>query len=179
MQDHAITLFLSDEAATRSLGIALGQTLPAGSVLLLEGELGSGKTTLVQGLGEGLGIQATIDSPTFTLINEYFEGRLPLYHLDLYRLNATATAELSLETYWDGTEAEPGIVAIEWAERLSYKPSSYLEVRLTYDQERGRHAAIHAIGQGNSGQDDRDQWDAVLTAADVLGDDDRPSAVCL
>ncbi|HEY9656631.1 MAG TPA: tRNA (adenosine(37)-N6)-threonylcarbamoyltransferase complex ATPase subunit type 1 TsaE [Crinalium sp.] len=184
MQAQAITIFLSDAAATRSLGVSLGQTLPAGSVLLLEGELGSGKTTLVQGLGEGLGIQDTIDSPTFTLINEYFEGRLPLYHLDLYRLNATATAELSLETYWDGTEAELGIVAIEWAERLPYKPANYLAIHLIYDVNRGRHLTIRAIGQGNSGQDDhgqgyRGQWDAVLAAAGVLGDDDRPPAVCL
>jgi tRNA threonylcarbamoyladenosine biosynthesis protein TsaE len=139
---------------------------------------------LVQGLGEGLGIQATIDSPTFTLINEYFEGRLPLYHLDLYRLNATATAELSLETYWDGTEAELGIVAIEWAERLPYKPSSYLEIRLTYDVERGRHLTIRLIKQGTIGQEmteqgNLSQWDAVLAAASVLGDDDRPSAICL
>ena len=184
MQDQATTIFLSDAAATRSLGIALGQTLPAGSVLLLEGELGSGKTTLVQGLGEGLGIQDTIDSPTFTLINEYMEGRLPLYHLDLYRLNATATAELSLETYWDGTEAELGIVAIEWAECLPYKPSSYLEIRLTYDVERGRHLTIRLIKQGTIGQEmteqgNLSQWDAVLAATSVLGDDDRPSAVCL
>ena len=181
MQDQATTIFLPDAAATRSLGIALGQTLPAGSVLLLEGELGSGKTTLVQGLGEGLSIQDAIDSPTFTLINEYFEGRLPLYHLDLYRLNATATAELSLETYWDGTEAELGIVAIEWAERLPYKPSSYLEVRLTYDVKMGRHVTIRLIKQDMIEQGNRDlsQWEAVLAAARVLGDDDRPSAVCL
>lgn len=181
MQDQATTIFLPDAAATRSLGIALGQTLPAGSVLLLEGELGSGKTTLVQGLGEGLSIQDAIDSPTFTLINEYFEGRLPLYHLDLYRLDATATAALSLETYWDGTEAELGIVAIEWAERLPYKPSSYLEVRLTYDVKMGRHVTIRLIKQDMIEQGNRDlsQWEAVLAAARVLGDDDRPSAVCL
>ncbi|XHX80148.1 MAG: tRNA (adenosine(37)-N6)-threonylcarbamoyltransferase complex ATPase subunit type 1 TsaE [Stenomitos frigidus ULC029] len=146
MRDQVTTIFLSDATATRSLGVTLGQTLPAGSTLLLEGDLGSGKTTLVQGIGEGLGIRETIDSPTFTLINEYFEGRLPLYHLDLYRLDAGAAAALHLETYWDGAEVEPGIVAIEWSERLPYKPSSYLEIRLTYDVDEGRHAAVSAIG---------------------------------
>ncbi len=76
------TVFLADASATRSLGITLGKFLPAGSVILLSGELGAGKTTLVQGIGEGLGITDPIVSPTFTLINEYTEGRLPLYHLD-------------------------------------------------------------------------------------------------
>jgi len=163
------TIFLPDAAATRSLGIFLGQTLPAGSVLLLEGDLGSGKTTLVQGLGEGLGIQATIDSPTFTLINEYLEGRVPLYHLDLYRLDTSAMAALHLETYWDGSEVEPGIVAIEWAERLPYQPAKRLEIRLTYDPETGRHAAIRTI----------DLDDPVGHTVSTGGNDDRPSVVGL
>ena len=146
MQEPSKIIFLPDAGATRSLGFKLGQTLPAGSTLLLEGELGSGKTTLVQGLGEGLGIQEAIDSPTFTLINEYLDGRVPLYHFDLYRLNMTAAAALYPETYWDGTEVQPGIVAIEWSERLLYKPSGYLKVQLTYDAATGRQATLSAIG---------------------------------
>ena len=138
--------FLADAGATRSLGFTLGQILPAGSVLLLHGELGSGKTTLVQGLGEGLGVSETIDSPTFTLINEYLDGRLPLYHFDLYRLDITAAAALYPEMYWEGTEVKPGIVAIEWSERLLYKPSAYLEVQLTDDGVKGRQAKLNAIG---------------------------------
>ena len=146
MPEQAKIIFLPDAGATRSLGLTLGQTLPAGSVLLLEGELGSGKTTLVQGIGEGLGIRDAIDSPTFTLINEYLDGHLPLYHFDLYRLDATAAAALYPETYWDGTEVTPGIVAIEWAERLLHKPSSYLNIQLTYDAAVGRQARLSAIG---------------------------------
>lgn len=153
MHDHAKTIFLPDAAATRSLGVRLGQLLPAGSTLLLEGDLGSGKTTLVQGMGEGLGIQEPIDSPTFTLINEYLDGRVPLYHFDLYRLDATAAASLYPETYWEGTEVESGIVAIEWSERLINKPSRYLEIRLTYDLSAGRQAWLRAIGQDASVQD--------------------------
>lgn len=140
-------LFLPDAAATRNLGIQLGRSLPVGSVLLLEGNLGSGKTTLVQGLGEGLGIEDTIDSPTFTLINEYLGGRLPLYHLDLYRLNPTETAGVYPELYWEGVEVEPGIVAIEWSERLPYKPPDYLMIRLTDDAVTGRHANLMTVGQ--------------------------------
>lgn len=125
-------LLLPDAAATRSLGSYLGKILPAGSVLLLEGDLGSGKTTFVQGLGAGLGIQAAIDSPTFTLVNEYLDGRLPLYHLDLYRLTATEAAKLYPETYWEGLETEPGIVAIEWAERLQFKPIYHISICFSY-----------------------------------------------
>lgn len=140
-------LFLPDAAATRNLGIQLGRSLPIGSVLLLEGDLGSGKTTLVQGIGAGLGIEDAIDSPTFTLINEYLGGRVPLYHLDLYRLNATETAGVYPELYWEGIEVEPGIVAIEWSERLPYKPANYLSIQLTDDAIAGRHARLKTVGQ--------------------------------
>ncbi|WP_392483254.1 tRNA (adenosine(37)-N6)-threonylcarbamoyltransferase complex ATPase subunit type 1 TsaE [Nostoc sp. C110] len=126
-------IFLADTEATLRLGITLGQSLTAGSVILLEGDLGAGKTTLVQGIGKGLGIAESIVSPTFTLINEYTEGRLPLYHLDLYRLEPQEVAALNLESYWEGIEVIPGIVAVEWAERLPYKPDSYLSVSLTYE----------------------------------------------
>lgn len=137
---------LPTATATRKLGIQLGQTLAAGSVLLLEGDLGSGKTTLVQGMGDGLGIQDSIESPTFTLINEYLGGRIPLYHFDLYRLNLSETASLYPEIYWEGVEVELGIVAIEWAERLSYKPQNYLEIRLEYDRDSGRQVTLSSAG---------------------------------
>ncbi|MFE1748723.1 tRNA (adenosine(37)-N6)-threonylcarbamoyltransferase complex ATPase subunit type 1 TsaE [Coleofasciculus sp. H7-2] len=141
-----MVIFLADAAATRSLGIALGQSLPASSVLLLEGDLGAGKTTLVQGIGEGLGITEPIVSPTFTLINEYAQGRLPLYHLDLYRLQPEEVEALNLETYWEGFEVPVGIVAIEWAERLPYQPPSFLRVHLTYCADNGRQANLIPVG---------------------------------
>ncbi|WP_250121457.1 tRNA (adenosine(37)-N6)-threonylcarbamoyltransferase complex ATPase subunit type 1 TsaE [Chroococcidiopsis sp. CCMEE 29] len=140
-----INFSLPDVEATRSLGMSLGQSLPAGSVILLEGDLGSGKTTLVQGIGEGLGITEPIVSPTFTLINEY-KGRLPLYHLDLYRLQPEEIAALHLETYWEGVEFELGIMAIEWAEKLDYKPPSYLQVCLSSLGECDRRAALLGVG---------------------------------
>ena len=136
-------LFLPDADSTCSLGKTLGQLLPAGSVLLLEGDLGSGKTTLVQGLGAELGIEDPIVSPTFTLINEYLDGRLPLYHLDLYRLNPGAVETLYPEIYWEGIEVEPGIVAIEWAERLPYKPPEYLQIRLRDRDNSQRQAELN------------------------------------
>jgi len=93
---------------------------------LLEGDLGSGKTTLVQGIGEGLGITEPIVSPTSSPTNR---GRLPP-PLDLYRLQPEEVTALNLESYWEGVEFPLGIVAIEWAERLEYKPPSYLQVHL-------------------------------------------------
>lgn len=137
-----MNIFLADAEATICLGIILGELLTAGSVILLEADLGAGKTTLVQGIGKGLGITESIVSPTFTLINEYTEGRLPLYHLDLYRLEANEVAALNLETYWEGVEVMPGIVAIEWAQRMAYKPDSYLSVRLSYGDDATRIAEI-------------------------------------
>jgi tRNA threonylcarbamoyladenosine biosynthesis protein TsaE len=133
---------LPDANATQLLGIDLGKSLTAGSVILLTGDLGSGKTTLVQGLAQGMDIVDSIVSPTFTIINEYFSGRLPLYHLDLYRLTKAEVDDLQLESYWLGLETELGIVAIEWAERLSYLPDSYLRIELTYDPIDGRIANI-------------------------------------
>jgi tRNA threonylcarbamoyladenosine biosynthesis protein TsaE len=136
---------LSDANATHALGMDLGKSLTAGSVLLLTGELGSGKTTFVQGLAQGMNIVDSIVSPTFTIINEYFSGRLPLYHLDLYRLTSAEVDDLQLESYWLGLETELGIVAIEWAERLSHLPANYLRLELTYDRVDGRIAKISTI----------------------------------
>ena len=140
-----ITLVLADAEATRSLGMVLGRFLDANSVILLAGDLGSGKTTLVQGIGTGLGITEPIVSPTFTLINEYTAGRLPLYHLDLYRLQPQEVAALNLEIYWEGIEVIPGIVAIEWSERLDYKPPRYLHICLSDRSDRGRSAELFSV----------------------------------
>lgn len=134
--------FLKDVDATKSLGQALGKYLPPNSVILLKGDLGTGKTTLIQGIGEGLGISESIVSPTFTLINEYTDGRLPLYHFDLYRLEKQQISNIAPETYWEGIEVEPGITAIEWSERLPYKPSHYMQLELTTKSENQRSVII-------------------------------------
>ncbi|MBE9192171.1 tRNA (adenosine(37)-N6)-threonylcarbamoyltransferase complex ATPase subunit type 1 TsaE [Gloeocapsopsis crepidinum LEGE 06123] len=137
---------LTDTEATTHLGSLLGQYLKAGIVILLEGNLGTGKTTLVQGIGKGLGITESIVSPTFTLINEYTEGRLPLYHLDLYRLEPEEVAALHPEVYWEGIDVDSGITAIEWAERLPYLPQSYISIRLSHHNLHGRQVELSAVG---------------------------------
>jgi tRNA threonylcarbamoyladenosine biosynthesis protein TsaE len=138
-------LFLADVAATKQFGYELSTKLTVGSILFLVGDLGSGKTSLVQGLATGLGVTEAITSPTFTLINEYLAGRCPLYHLDLYRLTPAEVAALHLEQYWEGWEVELGIVAIEWPERLPYRPTKYLQIELTHHPVAGRLAKITKI----------------------------------
>ena len=140
-----LQIHLPDLQSTQKLGLQLGKTLPAGTILLLEGDLGSGKTTLVQSLGQALSITEAIVSPTFTLVNEYPEGRIPLYHFDLYRLSPPEVKGLHLETYWDGLENPLGIVAIEWPDRLSPWPDQYLHLQLKHIPE-GRQAILQ--GQG-------------------------------
>lgn len=138
-------ILLADEEATKKLGYNLAEQLTPNSVLLLRGNLGAGKTTLIQGLGEALGIKDSIVSPTFTLINEYIEGKMPLYHIDLYRLNSAQIKELHLENYWLGVEYEAGITAIEWAELLPNLPPKYLKINLEIDNQLGRKATIEMI----------------------------------
>ncbi|NCJ06905.1 tRNA (adenosine(37)-N6)-threonylcarbamoyltransferase complex ATPase subunit type 1 TsaE [Synechococcales cyanobacterium C] len=142
------SLWLPNLQATQALGVTLGETLSPGTVILLTGDLGSGKTTLIQSLGQGLGITDVIVSPTFTLIQEYPEGRVPLYHFDLYRLTPPEVAELHPELYWQGTEIPLGIVAIEWPEQLSQWPSDYLQLRLSH-RDNGRQLDWHHQGKGN------------------------------
>jgi tRNA threonylcarbamoyladenosine biosynthesis protein TsaE len=149
MVEPIVTLSLPDRAATQRLGNYLGQHLPAGTVLLLAGDLGSGKTTLVQGLGLGLGTTESVDSPTFTLVNEYLDGRVPLYHLDLYRLDPSEVEALHPELFWDPGETQLGIVAIEWAERLPTPPADFLRIELGHRADGGRTAGLQVVGQGN------------------------------
>ncbi|MDJ1182661.1 tRNA (adenosine(37)-N6)-threonylcarbamoyltransferase complex ATPase subunit type 1 TsaE [Roseofilum casamattae] len=142
----SLILDLHDAEATQTLGFQLGQLLVPGSNLLLNGDLGAGKTTFVQGLGRGLGIAEGIDSPTFTLLNEYLQGRVPLYHFDLYRLDPSEVAGLNPELYWEGIEVSPGIVAIEWAEKLPYSPPEFLILELSHRDD-SRQAQFFAKGK--------------------------------
>src|SRR5215468_5030169 len=105
-----VTLMSASVERTRALGRALGELAQAGDVVLLEGALGAGKTAFTQGIGLGLGVAATINSPTFTILKEY-EGRQPLYHFDLYRLDEPDELyELGFEDYFRGD----GVCVVEW-----------------------------------------------------------------
>jgi len=105
------------EGETAAIASALAADLKPGAVLLLSGNLGAGKTAFVRGLAEGLGVDpAEVSSPTFTLVHEYRGGRLTLYHVDLYRLDRTATDDLGL----DELGVADGVLAIEWPDRLTH-----------------------------------------------------------
>jgi tRNA threonylcarbamoyladenosine biosynthesis protein TsaE len=139
-------IVLIDSMATQELGRLLGELLPVGSTILLEGDLGAGKTTFVQGIGLGLGIEEQIVSPTFSLIDEYTEGRLPLYHLDLYRLSGDEIEAIHPEIYWEGIEVPPGITAIEWSQLLTFKPDRYLQVHLSHTDNQQRQVHLKILG---------------------------------
>ena len=126
-----IDLCANNLSETQAIATQLAQLVTAGSIILLEGNLGSGKTTFMQAFGRALGISSTITSPTFTLIDEYTEGRLPLYHIDLYRLEPYQVPSLHLEEYWRGEDFPLGVVAIEWASKLLNVPPNHLKINLS------------------------------------------------
>jgi len=127
---------------TITLGEQMAQELRPGDCLALVGELGAGKTTLIKGIARGLGIpEEEVLSPTFVLIREYRSGRLPLFHVDAYRIaKPEEFQEIGLEEY---LLSEEGITVIEWADRVSsIIPPGCLEVRLEIEAEQERKITI-------------------------------------
>lgn len=120
-------------------GARVGKHATAGLVICLWGDLGAGKTQLAKGVAQGLGIGEHVTSPTFNLINEY-KGRLPLYHMDLYRLGDPEEAwELGLEEYFFGS----GLSLVEWPERLGdLMPAERLDIKLSYLGEKERELEL-------------------------------------
>lgn len=125
-----IKIYAQNLEQTKQIATELAHIVNAGTIILLNGDLGAGKTTFMQFFGIALGITTNITSPTFTLIDEYTDGRLPLYHIDLYRLESSQVNSLHLSEYWHGVDFPLGIVAIEWASKLPSLPPSYLEIDL-------------------------------------------------
>ena len=121
----------------------LGTLLQPYDVILLNGDLGAGKTTFTQGLVRGLAIKRPIKSPTFTLIREYQTGRLPLYHMDMYRLENAAANDLDLSDYF----AQPAVIVIEWSQFISEQlPTQYLQIELQYLGLTQRQLVAQAVG---------------------------------
>lgn len=129
MPDSQQTLRLTcdDAEATRAVGAAVGRAAPAGTIVLLQGDLGAGKTVFAQGVGRGLEAPTTVNSPTFVLMNEHLGGRLPMRHADLYRLDdLELIAELGLDQ-----AALGGILLVEWPERgQGALPEDHLHVQI-------------------------------------------------
>lgn len=158
-------LVTHNEDATRRLGRLLGEAVPPGTFVALFGEMGAGKTHLVQGVAAGLGIAAAVTSPTFTLVNEYGGGRLPLVHMDLFRLaSEDDIVERGIEEYLT-VEA---VALVEWPEVMGcYMPEPRLEIRLERcldeGQEDWRTIEIAAIG----GADEKWLEEALERYADI------------
>lgn len=131
------------EAQTHRLGARLAALLTPGDILALIGELGTGKTRWVQGVCQGLGVTEPVNSPTFTLVNEY-QGQTPVYHIDLYRLTeASELLTFGLEDYL----YSDGITLIEWADRaLDFLPTDYLAVELYHLEETKRRVVLRPHG---------------------------------
>jgi tRNA threonylcarbamoyladenosine biosynthesis protein TsaE len=138
---------ISNSAAeTRNIGRAIAKNVLPGDILCLVGQLGSGKTMLTKGIASGLRLNAEkVISPSFVLIREHWQGRLALYHFDLYRLNDPEDIlALGYEDYLYGN----GVSVIEWAERLEYLlPREFLKIELTFKDKSKRVLKFSAQGK--------------------------------
>ncbi len=125
------------EKDTVRLGKAIGGKLKKGSIICLQGELGSGKTHFTKGIASGLGVEDIVSSPTFTIMNEY-SGRLPLYHFDVYRIDADEFLDIGLDEYLYGD----GVSVVEWADRLDGAVKGALWADITQTGENSRKFAF-------------------------------------
>jgi tRNA threonylcarbamoyladenosine biosynthesis protein TsaE len=129
---------------TKALGEALAKQLQAGDVLLLQGNLGAGKSELARGIARGLGISGRVPSPSFTILQAYEDGRLPLYHFDWYRIgSAEELYELGLEDYLYGD----GVSVIEWPDMAREAvPETHLRINISITGEHDRRLSVEPVG---------------------------------
>lgn len=145
---HILDFVSHSEVQTRRVGLRLGRLLQPGDVLVLIGEFGAGKTTFIQGLAEGLGVEGLVTSPSFTLIWEHRadeeHGGVPFYHIDLYRIESPEEAwGLALEDYF----YDEGICALEWGDRVpEVMPEEHLRIQLSFLSETKRVVRMEPLG---------------------------------
>lgn len=140
MKQYTFVTHSSEE--TEQYGIKLASLLQAGDVIAFDGDLGAGKTTFTKGLAKGLGVAKVVNSPTFTIIKEY-EGKLPLYHMDVYRLEESGE-DLGFDEYFDGD----GVTVVEWAKFIQpYLPDEYLLISIRRIDENVREFQLTPIGE--------------------------------
>ena len=126
-------------AETETLGENLGKVLPAGTVLAYRGDLGAGKTAFTRGLARGLGYAEPVTSPTYTIVNEYLGGRLPLFHFDMYRLTGSDDLwDIGWEDYLD----RGGICAVEWSENVADAMENALVITIEKCGEQSRKITV-------------------------------------
>ena len=122
-------------AETESIGVALGQRLKSGTVIAYRGDLGAGKTAFTRGLARGLGCREIVTSPTYTIVNEYLGGRIPLFHFDMYRLHSSDDL---WDIGWDDYLERGGVCAVEWSENVAdaMEDPIYITIEKTGEESR-------------------------------------------
>ncbi len=140
MRNYEVIVYSEED--TLNLANHLATLLKPRDVITLEGDLGAGKTTFTKGLAKGLGIKRTVNSPTFTIIKEYTNGRLPLYHMDVYRLK-DSDEDLGFDEYFHGS----GVTVIEWAHIIKDQLTEHLlAIEITFLSEQKRKIRFKPIG---------------------------------
>ena len=124
---------------TEAIGQALAKRLQPGDIIAFYGDLGAGKTAFTRGLSESLGIHEMVTSPTYTIVNEYLSGKLPLFHFDMYRLN---DADDLFDIGWEDYLARGGICAVEWSERVEEALYDAIRVTIYKDADNPDHRRI-------------------------------------
>ena len=126
---------------TQRVGAALAKTLCGGEVIAFLGDLGAGKTAFTRGLAEGLGVTDAVTSPTYTIVNEYLTGRLPLFHFDMYRLSSS---DELFDIGWEDYLARGGVCAVEWSENVADALQDAIRVTIEKDPQQPdtRHITI-------------------------------------
>lgn len=136
------TLITHSAAETQAVAEKLAARVTAGTVITLNGDLGAGKTTFTQGFGKGLGVKRNVNSPTFTIMKQY-QGRLPLYHMDVYRLEDTGD-DIGLEEYINGD----GVAIVEWSNLIeSSLPAERLAITIERVGDEERRLTFEPVGQ--------------------------------
>lgn len=121
------TYQLRNEEETIDFGKKIGGLLTSNDVLILDGDLGVGKTTLTKGIAQALGIKRYVKSPTYTIVHEYRDGKIPLFHIDAYRLEEGGADDIGFDEYFEGD----GVTVVEWPQYIEdYLPSEYLKIAL-------------------------------------------------
>ena len=131
-------IIVNSPEETLAFAKAFGETLTAGTLVTLEGNLAAGKTTFTKGLALGLGITEVIDSPTFAIIKEYDTGRLPLYHMDVYRIDSDSDIDFILEYF-----EKEGVCVVEWASNIAQDlPNSRIDITINHEENDKRFITV-------------------------------------
>ena len=126
-------------AETESIGVTLGQRLKPGTVIAYRGDLGAGKTAFTRGLARGLGCREIVTSPTYTIVNEYLGGRIPLFHFDMYRLRSSDDL---WDIGWDDYLERGGVCAVEWSENVADAMEDPIIITIEKTGEESRRITI-------------------------------------